>query len=204
MARASVRVSIAKPHPNGRLCRIVMCRLTAVRALPPASGWSDSGESRKIHGFLAPPGRRVGLRANFGAACGHCGGTVQCNAACGIADPPGLGSACGSCGGVIECSGQCSVATPADYGAVKTAVTPDSFSCCFIDETRQYGPSGWNTSGCFPGYAYAGCTVAKQSGNGVVSVMTEDPQTCTCQVHVNNTGLDGASYVDTISQIRGC
>ena len=141
---------------------------------------------------------------NFGLACGSCGGTIQCNGTCGIADPPGLNTPCGSCGGKIQCGGQCSVATPADFGAIDTQPIMDSFACCFIDETRSYGPAGRNTTGCFAGYSYGGCSVAKQSGGGAVSVVTEDPATCTCRVHINNIGLEGATYVVSIRQIRGC
>jgi hypothetical protein len=141
---------------------------------------------------------------NFGVACGSCGGTIQCNGTCSVTEPAGLNSACGSCGGKIQCGGQCSVATPADYGAIDTEQVTDSFACCFIDETRSYGPTGRDTTGCFAGYSYAGCTVAKQSGGGAVSVVTEDAASCTCQVHINNIGLEGATYVVRIRQIRGC
>jgi hypothetical protein len=141
---------------------------------------------------------------NFGVACGACGGTIQCNGTCSVADPPGLNSACGSCGGKIQCGGQCSVATPADYGAIDTEQITDNFACCFIDEARSYGPAGRNMTGCFAGYSYAGCTVAKQSGGGSVSVVSEDAATCTCRLHINNVGLEGATYVVSIRQIRGC
>jgi hypothetical protein len=80
----------------------------------------------------------------------------------------------------------------------------DSFACCFIDETRHYGADGRDTSGCYPGYSYAGCTVSKISGLGTVSVIREDPASCSCEVAVQNTGLDGAMYSVHIRLTRGC
>jgi hypothetical protein len=54
--------------------------------------------------------------ADFGAACGSCGGSVQCDGSCSVTGPPDLGVACGSCGGTVQCDGTCSVATPPDLG----------------------------------------------------------------------------------------
>jgi hypothetical protein len=56
--------------------------------------------------------------ANFGDACGACGGVIRCDGSCSRDAPANLGMACGSCGGVVQCDGACSVATPVDYGTL--------------------------------------------------------------------------------------
>jgi hypothetical protein len=136
--------------------------------------------------------------------CASCGGVVACDGRCSVGLPLGLGEPCGSCGGTIDCRGECSVMTPSDYGSMLPLDIPASFACCFIDEVRSYGPDGPDTSGCYPGYNYDGCTVSKVSGRGSVSVVNEDAATCTCGVHVQNTGLDGATYTVHIRLKRGC
>jgi hypothetical protein len=136
--------------------------------------------------------------------CASCGGSVGCDGRCDVAVPPNLGEACGSCGGTIDCGGGCSVATPSDYGSILPRDTQASFSCCLIDEVRSYGPDGPESSGCYPGYTYDGCTVSKISGNGSVSIVEEDAESCTCRVHVENQGLDGAAYTVSIRLKRAC
>jgi hypothetical protein len=136
--------------------------------------------------------------------CASCGGSVACDGRCDVALPPDLGEACGSCGGTIDCGGGCSVATPSDYGSILPRDMQASFSCCLIDEVRSYGPDGPDSSGCYPGYVYDGCAVSKTSGNGSVSIIEEDPESCTCRVHVENQGLDGATYTVSIRLKRAC
>jgi hypothetical protein len=136
--------------------------------------------------------------------CASCGGSVACDGRCDVAVPPNLGEACGSCGGTIDCGGDCSVATPSDYGSILPRDMQASFSCCLIDEVRSYGPDGPDSSGCYPGYVYDGCAVSKTSGNGSVSIIEEDAESCTCRVHVQNQGLDGATYTVSIRLKRAC
>jgi hypothetical protein len=142
--------------------------------------------------------------ADLGRPCGSCGGTIGCNGACSAPTPPTFGDACGACGGAIDCSGNCSVATPSDYGSVLPRDTLASFSCCFVDEVRSYGPDGADSFGCYPGYVYDGCTVSKASGGGSVSIVGEDAAACTCRVRVANDGLEGATYTVHIRLKRGC
>jgi len=122
--------------------------------------------------------------------CASCGGGVACDGRCDVTVPPNLGEACGSCGGTIDCGGGCSVATPSDYGSILPRDTLASFSCCLIDEVRSYGPDGPDSSGCYPGYVYDGCTVSKVSGYGLVSIVEEDAASCTCRVRVENQGFE--------------
>lgn len=136
--------------------------------------------------------------------CASCGGSVACDGRCDVAVPPNLGAACGSCGGTIDCRGGCSVATPSDYGSILPRDMQASFSCCLIDEVRSYGPDGPDSSGCYPGYVYDGCAVSKTSGYGSVSIVEEDAESCTCRVHVQNQGLDGAAYTVSIRLKRAC
>jgi hypothetical protein len=146
----------------------------------------------------------VGTPSTFGQPCGSCGGSVSCDGSCSVLTPAGMGTACGSCGGTMQCNGTCSVPTPSDYGSLLSRETTDSFSCCIINQTRSYGPDGRDTSGCYPGYAYAGCTVTKLSGLGRVTVVREDPTLCICELEVQNTGLDGATYSVDIRLTRAC
>jgi hypothetical protein len=136
--------------------------------------------------------------------CSSCGGSVACDGRCDVALPPNLGASCGSCGGTINCDGGCSVVTPSDYGSILPRDTLASFSCCLIDEVRSYGPDGPDSSGCYPGYVYDGCSVSKVSGYGSVSIVEEDAAACTCRVHVENQGLDGATYTVSVRLKRAC
>jgi hypothetical protein len=142
--------------------------------------------------------------ADLARDCASCGGSVGCDGRCDVAVAPNLGEACGSCGGTIDCGGACSVATPSDYGSILPRDTQASFSCCLIDEVRSYGPDGPDTSGCYPGYIYDGCSVSKVSGRGSVAIEAEDPASCTCRVHVQNEGLDGATYTVHLRLKRSC
>jgi hypothetical protein len=54
---------------------------------------------------------------NLNTSCGACGGHVQCDSSCSIPTPPGTGAPCGSCGGTVMCNGACSVTPPANFGA---------------------------------------------------------------------------------------
>lgn len=163
-----------------------------------APGTSDAGAA------LEEPPTCVAPAPELSRDCEACGGVVACDGSCSVGVPPDLGAACGSCGGTIACNGSCSVMTPSDYGSMLPRDIEASFSCCFIDEVRSYGPDGPDSSGCYPGYEYDGCTVSKTSGRGLVSIVEEDAATCTCRVHVDNAGLDGASYTVTIRLKRGC
>lgn len=136
--------------------------------------------------------------------CAACGGLVACDGRCSSSLPPDLGEPCGSCGGTITCNGSCSVMTPSDYGSILPRDVRDSFSCCFIDEVRSYGPDGPGSSGCYAGYVYDGCSVSKLSGYGSVSIVEEDAASCTCRVRVENQGLDGATYDVSVRLRRGC
>lgn len=146
----------------------------------------------------------LALPSELGKPCGSCGGSVQCDGSCSARSPLTFGQACGSCGGTLDCNGNCSIATPSDYGSALLRDIPDNFTCCFIDEVRSYGPDGRDSVGCYPGYVYAGCTVSTLSGRGAVSVVSEDAAACTCQVAVQNTRLDGASYEVHLRLTRAC
>jgi len=89
--------------------------------------------------------------------------------------------------------------------AARSCATPQTaFACCFINEVRSYGPDGRDSTGCYPGYVYAGCTVSVSSGRGAVSLVSEDAASCTCQVAVQNTGLEGAAYEVHLRLTRAC
>ena len=152
----------------------------------------------------AAPPSCVEPAAENAAACGVCGGSIACDGACSVEPPANLGEPCGSCGGTIDCNGGCSVPTPSDLGSVLPRDTLASFPCCFIDEVRSYGPDGAGTSGCYAGYKYGGCAVSKVSGGGLVSVVSEDPESCTCRIRVANDGLEGATYTVHVRMTRGC
>lgn len=157
-----------------------------------------------VPGADAAPPACAPLAPELARDCASCGGSVACDGRCSVALPPNLGASCGSCGGTIDCRGGCSVATPSDYGSILPRDTLASFSCCLIDEVRSYGPDGLDSSGCYPGYVYDGCSVSKVSGYGSVSIVEEDAAACTCRVHVENQGLDGATYTVSVRLKRAC
>ena len=72
-----------------------------------------------------------------------------------------------------------------------------SFSCCSINQTKNYGGA---CSGA--GWIHAGCTVMKTSGGGTVYVESEG--NCGCTVREQNAGLEGATYDVTIYEKSVC
>jgi hypothetical protein len=79
----------------------------------------------------------------YGAACGGCGGTIQCDGSCSVQTPANLGASCGSCGGTIQCDGTCSAPTPANFGST-CGSCGSSIGCdgsCFNLAPPNYGSS---------------------------------------------------------------
>ncbi|MDX2019886.1 MAG: hypothetical protein SF187_06575 [Deltaproteobacteria bacterium] len=168
----------------------------------------------------------VATPSNYNQSCGACGGRVSCNGTCSIATPSNYGqscgcsgsylcsgacssplpanynTACGSCGGRWQCGGICSVPTPSNLNSTVVyggAPYFGNFACCFINENRTYGGT------CSAGYHFAGCRVSKSSGGGKVFInRSGGGRDCSCDVHIENVGLEGATYSVTIEQTRVC
>jgi hypothetical protein len=170
----------------------------------PDAGVAGEASASSTAGADAAPPVCAPPTPDLARDCASCGGSVACDGRCDVALPPNLGEPCGSCGGTTDCGGGCSVATPSDFGSILPRDTLATFSCCLIDEVRSYGPDGPDSSGCYPGYVYDGCSVSKVSGYGSVSIVEEDAAACTCRVHVENQGLDGATYTVSVRLKRAC
>lgn len=80
--------------------------------LDPVSGCLQIGPAEDCTGGRAcrgpAPEASCACVTAMGAACGSCGGTVQCDGSCSQSTPANYGQACGRCGGTIQCDGQCS------------------------------------------------------------------------------------------------
>jgi hypothetical protein len=215
--------SVATPANYGAGCGscggTVQCSGTCSVATPGnyGAGCGSCGGTVQCNGTCS-----VATPGNYGAGCGSCGGTVRCDGSCSVATPGNYNQACNSCGGTVQCNGTCSPGQPGNYGAACgcggtimcngacsiTSLSPmyasigDSFACCYIDEVRSYGFGGRNTSGCQPGYHLTDCGAPKSSGGGSVTVVGTDSANCTCQVHINNNGLEGATF--TVNLTQGC
>ncbi|MEO8548810.1 MAG: VCBS repeat-containing protein, partial [Kofleriaceae bacterium] len=81
--------------------------------------WDTSGVACPAVGG---PGSGVCV-PNQGAACGSCGGVVDCNGSCTVPTPINLNASCGADGGYVQCDSSCSV--PA-YGDTSSGVDQDA------------------------------------------------------------------------------
>lgn len=115
-----------------RGCRNECAELSQFAGLPGCDTCKPGllGKGQVVHGS-----------SNAGQACGHCGGTLQCDGKCSKPDPSGWGTSCGSCGATIQCDGTCNSLAPAHYGEAcgSCGGTVRCDGTCSIPTPSNYG-----------------------------------------------------------------
>ena len=94
------------------------CEPACVAGLVCKDGKCLPSETASDAGGGPPPRADACVEGAGSAPCGPCG-VLKCDGSCSKPPPANFGIACGSCGGKFNCDGVCVPATPSDFGQVK-------------------------------------------------------------------------------------